>query len=55
MEVVAREFMFGIEIACAMLLFSRTDVIRRAILPVAVLLATLVLMRVGLLPGFLFH
>jgi len=55
MEIVAREFMFGIEIACAMLLFSRTDVIRRAILPVAILLAALVLMRVGLLPGILFH
>jgi len=55
MEVVAREFMFGIEVACAMLLFSRSDLIRRAILPVAVLLAILVLMRSGLLPGFLFH
>jgi hypothetical protein len=55
MEVVAREFMFGIEIACAMLLFARTDVIRRAILPITILLAALVLMRVGLIPGFLFH
>jgi len=55
MEVVAREFMFGIEVACAMLLFARTDVIRKAILPVTILLAALVLMRAGLLPGFLFH
>ena len=55
MEVAAREFMFGIEMACGMLLFARTDVIRRAILPVAILLAALVLMRTGLLPGFLFH
>ncbi len=55
MEIVAREFMFGIEVACAMLLFSRSDAIRRAILPIAVLLAILVMMRAGLLPGFLFH
>jgi hypothetical protein len=55
MEVVAREFMFGIEVACAMLLFARTDLIRRAILPVTVLLAALVLMRAGLFPAFLFH
>lgn len=55
MEVVAREFMFGIEMICAMLLFARTDLIRKAILPVSVLLATLVLMRAGLIPAFLFH
>jgi hypothetical protein len=55
MEVVAREFMFGTEMACAMLLFARGDLMRRAILPVSILLAALVLMRAGLIPAFLFH
>jgi hypothetical protein len=54
-EVVAREFMFGIEMVCAMLLFARTDLIRKTILPVSILLAALVLMRAGLIPGFVFH
>lgn len=54
-EVVARELMFGIEFACAILLFARTDPVRRAVWPVAVLLALLVLMRVGVVPGVAFH
>jgi hypothetical protein len=48
-------FVVTMEVACAMPLFARTDVIRKAILPVTILLAALVLMRAGLLPGFLFH
>ena len=54
-EVVARELMFGIEFACALLLFAYPDRVRRAVLPVAVLLGLLVLVRLGLLPEVRFH
>jgi hypothetical protein len=54
-EIVARELMFGIEFACAILLFARSDLIRRAVWPVAVLLGVLLSMRLGLLPEVLFH
>jgi len=54
-EAVAREFLFGIEFLAATLLFAGTDTIRHIVKPVAVLLALLVLMRLGVLPEILFR
>lgn len=54
-QVVAREFLFGIEFGSALLLFARTDIIRRAVWPAAVFLGLLVLMRLGVLPEVTFH
>jgi hypothetical protein len=54
-QLVAREFLFGIEFVCALLLFARGDVVRRAVWPVAVLLGLLVLVRLGVLPEMIFH
>lgn len=54
-EAVARELMFGIEFACALLLFAYPDRVRRAVVPVAVLLGLLVLVRLGLLAEVRFH
>ena len=54
-EVVARELMFGVEFACAIALFASGDVVRRLVWPVVAFLALLVLMRLGVVPGVLFH
>ena len=54
-EAVARELMFGVEFAGALLLFARADRVRFALLPLAVLLALSVLVRLGLLPEVRFH
>jgi hypothetical protein len=54
-EAVARELMFGVEFAAAMALFARSDLIRRLVLPAAVVLALLVLARGGVIPGMVFH
>ena len=54
-EVVARELMFGVEMAGALLLFARSSVIRRFVFPLALLLSLAVLVRLGLLPGVLFN
>ncbi len=54
-QLVARQFLFGVEFGSALLLFARTDIIRRAVWPVAVFLGLLVLMRLGVLPEVVFH
>ena len=53
--LLARELMFGIEFAAAALLFLRGDFLRRCVVPAAVLLAALVLVRLGVLPEVGFH
>jgi hypothetical protein len=54
-ELVAREFMFGIEFVATLALFARDDVVRRFVAPVAAVLTALVLIRLGLLPEVTFH
>ena len=54
-QSMARELMFGIEFAGAISLFARTDLIRRAVWPVAGMLAVLCLMRLGVLSEVTFH
>jgi len=54
-EAVAREFMFGIEFVAAITLFARGEVTRRMVVPVAMVLGLLVLMRLGVLPEVLFN
>jgi len=54
-EIVAREFMFGVEFAAAVLLFARNDLVRPFVIPVAVFLAMLILSALGILPEVLFH
>ncbi len=54
-QLVAREFLFGVEFVAALLLFARTDIIRRAVLPVALFLGLLILIRLGILPEVIFH
>jgi len=54
-EIVAREMMFGIEFAAATLLFLRGDALRRLVVPFAILLGLMVLVRLGVLPGPVFH
>jgi hypothetical protein len=54
-QVVAREFMFGVEFACAILLFARGDRVSRMVVPVAVFLALLLLVRLGILWDLVFH
>ncbi len=54
-QLVAREFLFGVEFVAALLLFARTDIIRRAVLPAALFLGLLVLIRLGMLPEVIFH
>jgi hypothetical protein len=54
-ELLAREMMFGIEFAAATLLFLPGDFLRRCVVPAAVLLAALVLVRLGLFPEVGFH
>jgi hypothetical protein len=54
-ELVARELMFGVEFSAATLLFARGNVLRRTVLPFALLLCAAVLVRVGLLPDVVFH
>ena len=53
-ELVARELLFGIEIAGAILLFAPVAVLRRAVAPAAILLGLLVLIRLGVLPQVYF-
>jgi len=55
LEVVAREMMFGVEFLAAILLFARTDVVRRFVVPAAIVLAVLVLMRLWVVPEMVFH
>jgi hypothetical protein len=55
MEIVTRELMFGVEFAAAILLFARGRVLRRALLPLALLLLAALLVRLGLLPEVGFH
>ena len=54
-EAVARELMFGAEFLAALLLFARSDLVRRSVIPIAVLLALLVAMRLGFVPQMIFH
>ncbi len=54
-QLVARELLFGVEFVAALLLFARTDIIRRAVLPAALFLGLLVLIRLGMLPEVIFH
>ena len=54
-QSMARELMFGIEFAGAILLFARSDLIRKAVWPVAALLLLLCLMRLGVVPEITFH
>ncbi len=54
-QLVAREFLFGVEFLGGLLLFSGTDVIRRAVWPIAVFLGLLVCVRLGFLPEVIFH
>ena len=54
-QLVAREFLFGVEFGSALLLFARTDIIRRAVWPAAIFLGLLVLVRLGFLPEVAFH
>jgi len=54
-EVVAREFMFGVEFGCTLLLFARTDLVRRIVVPVSVFFAWLVLVRLGIASALVFH
>ena len=55
LELVARELMFGVEFCAAVALFSRRDRLTRWVVPVAVFLGLLVLVRLGWLPAVLFH
>ena len=54
-SVAARELMFGVEFAAAILLFLPGNTLRRLVLPLAVLLAVLVLVRLEVLPEVVFH
>jgi hypothetical protein len=54
-ELLAREMMFGIEFAAATLLFLPGDFLRRCVVPAAVLLAALLLVRLGVFPEVGFH
>jgi hypothetical protein len=54
-ETAARELMFGVEFVCALLLFLRTDLLRRLVVPAAIILGLLILMRLGVLPEITFH
>jgi hypothetical protein len=54
-EVVAREFMFGVEFGCMLLLFARTDLVRRIVVPVSIFFVWLVLVRLGFAPPLVFH
>jgi len=55
LEVVAREFMFGVEFGCTLLLFARSDLLRRIVVPVSIFFAWLVLVRLGFAPAVVFH
>ncbi len=54
-EAVAREFLFGVEFACAIVLFARRDLVGWLVWPVTVFLALLVLMRLGVVPEVVFN
>jgi hypothetical protein len=54
-EAVARELMFGVEFVAALTLFHRGQATRRMVVPAAVVLGLLVLMRLGVLPEVLFN
>ena len=54
-EVVARELMFGVEFCAALTLFAARDMLSRWVIPAGLFLASLLLMRLGLLPEILFH
>lgn len=54
-EFVARELMFGVEFCAALALFARADRLTRWVVPIAVFLGWLVLVRLGLLPEVLFY
>lgn len=54
-ELVARELMFGVEFCAALALFARGDRLTRWVVPIALFLGSLVLVRLGLLPEVLFH
>jgi hypothetical protein len=54
-EAVARELMFGVEFVAAITLFARDDATRRLVVPAAIVLGVLVLMRLGVLPEVLFN
>jgi hypothetical protein len=54
-ELVAREMMFGIEFAAALMLFARGAVVQRFVVPAGLLLGALVAVRAGWLPEVLFH
>jgi hypothetical protein len=54
-QVAARELTFGVEFAAAILLFLPGDTLRRLVLPLAALLAALVLVRLEVLPDVVFH
>ena len=53
--VLAREMMFAVEFTAATLLFLPGGFLRQCVVPSAVLLAALVLVRLGVLPEVLFH
>jgi hypothetical protein len=54
-EFIARELMFGVEFCAAVALFARGDRLTRWVVPVAVFLGLLLLVRLGLMPEVLFH
>jgi len=54
-ELVARELMFGVEFCAALALFARGDRLTRWVVPIALFLGSLLLVRLGLLPEVLFH
>ena len=54
-QLVARELVFGVEFVCALALFSSSAVLRRWVVPVAVLLSVLLAFRSGLLPPLVLH
>jgi hypothetical protein len=54
-ELVARELMFGVEFCAAIALFARGDRLTRWVVPIAMFLGLLVLVRLGLLPEVVFH
>jgi len=54
-EIPAREVFFGLVFANAVLLFARTDLHRRFVPAVALLLALLLLVRLGVLPEVVFY
>ncbi len=54
-EFVARELMFGVEFVAALMLFASSGLLRRFVVPLGLLLALLVAMRLGLGPEVLFH